>query len=384
MAEPVPTARKSDPAELGLFLGSAPLILLPRCSLPARSGLLLFIVILLSSLCLVVTAPGRVTTAAVAEFALLSPLPSTNLNDAYTEVRPATPRDVREHRSSDNMAAVQPAHGSSPAREQLTEIADSEAATPVERTTATPVLLVPERLPIPIAEAPSPPAELSHRQADGQYAPLIPASALESLLEDCYSICDQHQGDTPMMRTWKMLGLKAILAALFAAAPGLASNTSGPPSEAEKLDAIQKQLNELKTALANLDEKLKDMRTDSNLGTQKFQNQIKDLNDMIGALRQEFATLPGRLPGSTRTAFAPSDTGPGTGTARVEMVNTYSQPVSIVINNRRSYTLQPGERRLSDPIPAGSFTYEVLGVTPVVTRTVAADKSFTLWVHLQP
>jgi hypothetical protein len=384
MAEPVPAARKSNPIERALFLGSAPLILLPRCSLAARPGLLLFIVILLSSLCLVVTAPGRPTSEAVAEFALLSPLPSTNLNDAYTEVRPATPRDVMEHRSSDDMAAAQPAYGSSPAREQLAEVAHSEAATPVERTTATPVLLVPERLAIPIAEAPSPPAELSRRLADGQYAPLVPASVLEPLLQDCYSIRDPHQGDTPMMRTWKILGLKAILAALFAASPGLASKTSGPPSEAEKLDAIQKQLNELKTSLASLDEKLKDIRTDSNLGTQKFQNQIKDLNDMIGALRQELANLPGRLPGSSRTAFAPSDIGPGTGTARVEMVNTYSQPVSMVINNRRSYTLQPGERRLSDPIPAGSFTYEVLGVTPVVTRTVAADKNFTLWVHPQP
>lgn len=188
-----------------------------------------------------------------------------------------------------------------------------------------------------------------------------------------------------MTRTWKMLGLKILLAALFAATPGLASNTSGPLTEAEKLDEIQRQLNELKKSLSSLEERIKDVRTDSNVAAQKLQNQLKDVNELIGLMRQDVENFRSRSSGSSRIAgFAPSDTLPGTGTARVEMVNTYSQPVSIVINNRRSYLLQPGERRLSDPLPAGAFTYEVLAVTPVVTRTVAADKPFTVWVHPQP
>ena len=110
-----------------------------------------------------------------------------------------------------------------------------------------------------------------------------------------------------------------------------------------------------------------------------------DLDKQISRLRLDVENL--RIPpaSTSRIAASPSlDTGPSTGTGRVEMVNTYSQLVSVVINNRRSYFLEPGERRLSDPIPAGPFTYEVLGVTPMVSRMVGADKLFTLWVHPQP
>lgn len=188
-----------------------------------------------------------------------------------------------------------------------------------------------------------------------------------------------------MMRSWKMLGLNTFLAALFAATPGLSGSTSGPPSDAEKLDEIQKQLNELKNALAEFRKTLADARTDSNLGAQRVQSQISDLGNQVLQLRADVDGLRNRPPIASRIAASPpSDTGSATGTARIEMANTYSQPVFVVINNQRSYLLQPGERRLSDPVPAGSFTYEVLAVTPMMTRTVAADKIFTVWVHPQP
>ena len=118
---------------------------------------------------------------------------------------------------------------------------------------------------------------------------------------------------------------------------------------------------------------------------QKLQSQIADLNNQFIQLRADLDNLRSRPPSSSRIAASlPSDTGPSGGTARVEMMNTYPQAVSVVLNNQRSYPLQPFERRLSDPIPAGSFTYEILGVTPLVKRAVAADKVFTLWVHPQP
>ena len=188
-----------------------------------------------------------------------------------------------------------------------------------------------------------------------------------------------------MMRTWKMLGLNTLMAALFATTPGLGSSTSGPPSEAEKLEEIQKQLNELKNSLVDVKKTLADSRTDSSLAAQRVQSQISELGNQFLQLRADVDSLRNRAPTSSRIASSPpTDTGLGIGTARIEMANTYSQPVSLVINNRRSYVLQPGERRLSDPVPAGSFTYEILGVTPIVTRTVAADKIFTVWVHPQP
>jgi hypothetical protein len=247
--------------------------------------------------------------------------------------------------------------------------------------------LVPERLGMPMPEPISlPPTELPRGLTAEESLPILPATVLEPAREDCYSIRNPHQGDTPMMRTWKMLGLKAALAALFAAMPALGSNSSGSASDAEKLEQIQKQLNELKSSLAEVKKAVDGLSAESNVSTQKVQSQIKDVNDLISLLRADLQTLRNRLPDSSRvSAFPPSsDTGPSPAMSRVEMVNTYSQPVSIVINNRRSYPLAPGERRLSDPIPAGSFTYEVLGITAPVTRTVAADRNFTVWVHPQP
>lgn len=188
-----------------------------------------------------------------------------------------------------------------------------------------------------------------------------------------------------MMRTWKMLGLNTLLAGLFATAPGLASSPSGPANDANQLEIIQKQLDELKNALADVKKTLAEARTDSNLATQTVQSQIRDLGKQVSQLQADVESLRTRLPSASRIAASPpSDTGLAPPTARIELTNTYSQPVYVVINNRRSYLLQPGERRLSDPIPAGSFTYEVLGVTPMVTRTVAADKVYSVWVHPQP
>jgi uncharacterized phage infection (PIP) family protein YhgE len=192
-----------------------------------------------------------------------------------------------------------------------------------------------------------------------------------------------------MMRTWQILGLKTLLAALFAATPGLSSETSGPPSDAERLTDIQKQLNALQSSLAEVKKGLttleEGLKTETSLSAQKVQRQIADLQQAISQLRADVEHLRNRPSDSNRIAASPpSDIGVNTVTGRIDMINTYSQPVSIVLNNRRSYVLAPGERRQSDPIPAGAFTYEVLGVTPLVARTVAADRVFTLWVHPQP
>jgi hypothetical protein len=220
-------------------------------------------------------------------------------------------------------------------------------------------------------------------------APVRPPARRLSARESFYSIRDLRLGDTPMMRIWKMIGLKMlILAALLGAAPALGSSAFGAQGDAEKPEDIQKQLTALKNSLAEvkkaLEKGIEDIRVESNASAQKAQSQISDLSRQLNQLRLDVENLRTAASSMSRTALYPgAETGLSAGTGRVEMINTYSQPVSVVLNNRRSYFLAPGERRLSDPIPAGPFTYEVLGVTPVVTRTVAADKTFTIWVHPQ-
>jgi hypothetical protein len=227
------------------------------------------------------------------------------------------------------------------------------------------------------------PKESPERLAAEDPQPGAPTTAMEAAREKCYPIRGPLLGDTPMMRTWQMLGLKTVLAALFAATPALSSETSGPPSDPEKLTEIQKQLNALQKSLTEIKKGLDDIRAEKTLAAQSVQRQLEDLDKKIVQLRLDVDSLRNRPSESNRIgAYPPSDTGSNTGTARIDMINTYSQPVSIVIN-KRSYPLAPGEHRLSDPIPAGTFTYEVLGVTPLSVRTVAPDKVFTLWVHPQ-
>ena len=364
--------------------GARPSLLLPGVRLPGRPGLLLLTALLLGLLSLVLTLRLRSTSESTGELVLLSGPSSSNLNktDAAAPSYPPASQTAAERSNTD------PGSSGPPPKEPASQAAEPAETPAVNRPAETPVLQMPERLAAPRPETNSPPAELPRPLVAEEPLPSIPATELESAREKCYPVRGPHQGDTPMMRTWQMLGLKTLLAALFTATPGMSSETSGPPTDAERLTQIQQQLNDLQKSLTEVKKglsTLEEIKTETGLAAQKVQNQIADINRAISQLRSDVENLRHRAPDSNRiSAFPPSDTAIITGTARIDMINTYSQPVSIVLNNRRSYALAPGERRLSDPIPAGAFTYEVLGVTPLVARTVAADKVFTLWVHPQP
>jgi len=222
-------------------------------------------------------------------------------------------------------------------------------------------------------------------------------SVPEPALEPCYLIRDPHRGDTPMKRTWKMLGVNTLLAALLTAgpSPGQAKGPGSdgqksdgipkPTSESKKLDDIQSQLEELKkevkkagAALADIRRDLRGREIDANVRDQSTLSQINELRDEIGRLRAEIDGLRRRPPATTREAgSAPVDTATG----RVEMVNTYPTEVGIVVNGR-TYRVRPGEIRVTEPIPTGTFTYEVLNYAPQRTRTLAANKTYTIVVRL--
>jgi hypothetical protein len=196
-----------------------------------------------------------------------------------------------------------------------------------------------------------------------------------------------------MTRTWKLIGINTLLAALLTSSPSPGQNgarSDGPAqkvSESKKLDDIQNQLDELKkelkkanAALATVTQELRSLRTDGDLRYQGTYNQITDLKDQFARLQVEVETLRKRADSTTREAGSPPELPASSG--RVEMVNTYPSEIAIVIN-RRTYRVAPNETRLSEPIPAGTFTYEVLGYAPQKTRAVAANKIYSIWVHPQ-
>jgi hypothetical protein len=234
---------------------------------------------------------------------------------------------------------------------------------------------------------------------DADEVPLLIVPALHStqqeiaagpLLGDFLSF-NQHQGDTPMIRSWKALGLQTILAAMFTAAPALAQDSAAADAQkasAQKIDEIQKQAVELQKTLASLQKAvdsiktdLGNLRTESQLGVQNAEKKANELKEEMARLKFDVEQLGTRVSTPQRiAAFPPAE--PAAASARVEMVNTFPEEVTIVVN-RLSYRLVPGERRQSEPVPAGTFTYEVLGVTPSRTRTIGPNQVFTVSVYPQ-
>jgi predicted nuclease with TOPRIM domain len=190
-----------------------------------------------------------------------------------------------------------------------------------------------------------------------------------------------------MMRTWKALGCAIVVATLAVGAPARA-NTAGPLTDSQKLDEIQKQLDELKKTLATttqtlteMSRKVDDLTAEARVSTQSLQTNANRLKEDIDRLRTELETLRSRVPSIARgAAYPPAESVSPTG--RVELVNTYGTDMAVVVN-RTTYYVAPGETRLTEPIPAGQFTFEVLGVTPQQPRTLTANRIYTIHIHPQ-
>ena len=193
-----------------------------------------------------------------------------------------------------------------------------------------------------------------------------------------------------MTRTWKLIRLHALLAALLDATPTLADDTS---KNTDKPDPVQKQLNELKEMVAeakrDLKKDIKDLhaelnnnRTDFNTHAQGSLRDIEGLKEEIARLKTDLEAL--RKSSNTvnrQSGFAPSSTTAPAATGRVELINTWPGEVSVAVNNR-VYRLLPGERRMTDPMPAGTFTYEVINVTePNRVRPLTPNQVYTIHIH---
>ncbi len=358
--------------------------ILPGMSLPARRGLLVLTSLLLAGFCAILAICGHHRRTDSAGIVLLDATSSSNLNNTSAETSASAPGQEQvtevEQDPLDSRVAVTPSLLPPRAVETVAEVtAITEPPEPELLAMPAPVR---ESLPLVESRRPLAPVEL---------VPIVPVTVFEPVRENCFTLHDPQLGDTPMMRTWKMLGLNALLAATLAASPGLAID---PQVDADKLAAINKQLEELKKSLGEVEKSvatlsavkkgIEDARAESATAVQTVQSGINELKTQFLTLKLDLENLRNSLSTSARTSmFTPNtDTGTVTATGRVELINTYPQPVSIVINGR-SYQLAPGERQMSNPIPAGSFWYEVLGVTRQEQRTVAADKVFTVWVHPQ-
>ena len=201
-----------------------------------------------------------------------------------------------------------------------------------------------------------------------------------------------------MIRNWKMLALQTMLAGALAPAVVQAQAQVPNSDTGLKTDpaAVTKQVDDLKKSIEAVEKRLgdsllamgKDLRdlitefqsykTDTNLKVGKAQTDIDDLKKQVAQLRQDLDALKNR-PASRESAYpAPSTTPAATG--RVRLVNSFVDPMTIIVNGK-AYQVAPGETKLTDPLPAGTFSYEVLGVQQRLDRALAANETFTVTVH---
>jgi peptidoglycan hydrolase CwlO-like protein len=131
------------------------------------------------------------------------------------------------------------------------------------------------------------------------------------------------------------------------------------------------------TELAAAQAQLKQLRDDlekTRSQAARMQEQITASGARCDGLTEELVDLRKKLADSSRQAARMTEP---TGTIR--LFNTYTQPVSIVLNGR-SYQLTPGETTVLSNQPVGTVTYEVLGISPRTTRTLTVERPLDIEV----
>jgi hypothetical protein len=393
-----------DPRSSILDLLRVPHVL-PEVALTPRLVLLVLTMMLLVSLCLMLwrgmPAPPR---ADLAELGLPAGVASPKLNNTSAEA-PASLPPAAPTAELDKHPHDVPAEAVTPVPPPPPKVPEPAALPPL------PMLepLVPEKAPAPSPEPPPLTPVTS--------APVAPPTPVEPAAENCYAIRDTHRGDSPMMSTWKMLGLQTVLAA--ALTPPAALATEGPAAEPDATTALTKQIADLKAAIQALDKTVKqecgDLRNDLEKTKLAAQVDLKSVNEQIAQLRADLESMR-KLLASKQVAAYPTDPRaeleevrrqlaqlhqdmealrkqlPATRVAgfppegrSIRLVNTYPAEVPIRVNDR-VYYVAPGETRLTEPIAFGTFTYEVLlqGLTGARTRTNSpSEGQFTIHVHPQ-
>lgn len=361
---------------------------LPEWAPAARTSLVVLAAVVLTGLAAALARWGR------AQNDLLSRPPSSNLNSSRAEA--AEPR-------------VPPPR----LEPERPTVGANEPAIPVALAAAqVPELTLPEPAPRPPYRPPPAPADVAPVSLVEPAAPAGEPPPEPAFLDELLTIRNLHRGDDPMTRYWTRLGLPAFLAVALAAPPLPSAEGPEPASRgssdrtAKDLKEVLDQIKALQTSLdqmkASFHDNAEDLRALKKSLQDSFDQVGKDIQQIrteqtsatasaarlrqdLDALRTEVANVRRDLDDlRNRAAGGPTSSTSGyagaAGTARVRLRNDYYEPVRVVVNGR-SYDLQPGETRTVEQIPAGTFTYEVLNITPARTRTVAANEVFTVQVY---
>jgi hypothetical protein len=329
--------------------------LLPEIRLASRPALLSFVLLLLIGLGAVLACWSTRVPPESPDFDLLN-APSSPKLDITSAEAPHGPTGGAFPSDADDAgwlakAPTGPATGDTPAVLEIPapDPADSAGAYKIPDLPETPKLEPPEPAPLP--------------------APIdFDAGNLFFSLP---------RGDTPMIRTWKMLGYPAILAAAFSTAPhlGWADDKNGQGTDAKPDNALR----ELKESLKNIERKLEQNALNCNV----IADDVRKLKDQVAQLQKDVDSLRSRT--NITSNYPPA--APRTG--RIRLVNTWQEKITVFLNDKTFY-VDPGRETTVTDVPAGAFTYEIFDtrpdnsfspITQKLPRTLAANETFTIHVH---
>lgn len=172
-----------------------------------------------------------------------------------------------------------------------------------------------------------------------------------------------------MMRYGKITGLLTLGAAFLAVCPLRAADKPEPASDkiAEQLAAQQNKLEKITTQLETLTKDIGALRS--------LSQDIEKLKGDLGDLRKELDQLKNQRVTAKKVALA--DAG------RVRLINNQPGAVEVLVNGK-SYVVEPMSNReiTASEIPAGNFSYEVLGLSAgMQTRVRQANYDFNITIH---
>jgi hypothetical protein len=190
-----------------------------------------------------------------------------------------------------------------------------------------------------------------------------------------------------MQRTWRILTLATLMVGMLPAVAGEGQKSSDDGPTKADLPSIAKRLDEINKSLKSLDDlvpqllKIRDGARELNSKVTQAQSDVLELRRQLAQLQQNVDSLSRRLGGVQTQISGYAGLGNGSpATGRVRLVNTFPQTMTIRVNNA-VHEVPPGQERYTEPLPAGNFTYEVLGVSAPVVRPLAAGETFTVTVY---
>jgi len=180
-----------------------------------------------------------------------------------------------------------------------------------------------------------------------------------------------------MIRTWKLLGYPAILAAALTTTPSsLSAGDDGKQNSDTKSKVTLEDVNE---SLKSIQKKLEENKRGADL----MDSDLRILKEKVAQLQRDVDVMRSRT-----TANYPSNTAIAPSTGRIRLVNTWPERITVLLNDK-SIPVEPNQEIIV-PEPVGTFIYEILGSSPDNTilritqkqpRTLAANETFTIHVH---